>query len=373
MGVAKLRGQVADYDWGGVGALSELLDWGESSSLEAEWWLGTHPLRPSTIESGELLSKWLGREEGREDLPYLFKVLSPRTPLSLQVHPNLEQARAGFDREQEAGLALHEPRRMYKDVSAKPELVVALARPFEALAGLRPAEQTIAALDSMVSGDYPKPLASWREKLSSKPLTDVVSWLLTDREHTTQILFALEPHASKDDTLSRLFHHYPGDPGIAVGFMLNRLSLSPGQAAFLDAGQLHAYLEGFAIELMAPSDNVLRGGLTTKHVDVPALLTVASGEPIAPPIVQPTISAEGVRTFSPNGAGFTLAHAEGDLLVSEQALSGPLLLVCTDGQWVVEGASESVTLGKGEAAIASSGERSVTLRGSGQLWWAQAS
>lgn len=371
MAVVAITGQIADYDWGGPASISELFGWTPELNVEAEWWLGTHPLRPSHTADGELLTDWLGRKGEEAELPYLFKVLTPRKPLSLQVHPSPAQAHAGFLLEQQAGVPLDAPHRMFKDRFAKPELVVALGGAFHALAGLRPAADTIEALTGLV-GDNPGPgVAAWLATLRGGDLQQTIAWLLRGDGDAALVPGELGQLAELDDTLNRLHRHYPGDPGIAVGFMMNRLTLLPGESAFLDAGQLHAYLEGNAIELMAPSDNVLRGGLTGKHVDVNALLDIASFEAGDPPRLEPRVLPAGGVLYQPPGYSFALGLIEGTEVDSTQAIHSPTLVVCTSGVWQVRAGGEERELSPGDAAMVT-GEPQMRLAGSGQLWWATA-
>ena len=372
MGIALLHGDIADYDWGGRGGISDLLGWPTTEQRQAEWWLGTHPLRPTRTESGELLSDWLAREQGESELPYLFKVLAPVKPLSLQVHPSPAQAEEGFAREEALGLALDDPHRMFKDRHAKPELVIALAGPFEALAGLRPATETLESLRALTGDTPPAGIAQWMEQLETRSLAQVVSWLLRQEGLAAHVPGELAAYESADDTLARLHRHYPKDPGIAVGLMMNRLTLQPGEAAFLDAGVLHAYLEGFAIELMAPSDNVLRGGLTPKHVDVDRLLDIAVFSEQPPPRLQSVETKGGGRRYQPPHQPWGVGALEGSKVEALHELHGPTLVVCTTGAWTIEGQHSSVTLESGQAAVVSSGEQTLRLAGSGALWWAGA-
>ena len=370
MAVARLRGTIADYAWGGPGAISRLLGWPESTQTEAEWWLGTHSLGMSTVESGESLSQWLGNVSEPAELPFLFKVLSPTTPLSLQVHPSSEQARQGFEREEAEGVPLDAATRLYKDSHAKPELVVAVGGPFHALAGIRPFEATLVQIENLVGeGDYPA-IRGWMDKLSSWSVEEVIGWLLSDSPEIPALLDELGSVADKDDTLNRLHRHYPRDPGIAVGMMMHRLTLLPGEAAFLAAGQLHAYLEGYAIELMAPSDNVLRGGLTPKHVDVEALLDIAVCQPVDAPLLEPQLSPTGGVTYSPDGHALRLGLLEGTEVSAELPGLGAVVVVATDGEWSVVSGDDALTLERGQACVVVAESRESRLTGSGQIWWA---
>jgi len=369
MAFRRIVGDVVDYQWGKTDGLGALLGWPMTGAPEAEWWLGTHPLHPSRVDAGQTLDEWLQAEQD-SNLGFLLKILSVDSPLALQVHPSAEQAAEGFERESAAGLPLDAPTRLFKDPYAKPELVVALGGPFHALAGIRPIEATLGQLEGLIGeGDYPA-VRGWIEKLSSWPVEEVIGWLLSDSPEVPPLLAELGPLAEKDDTLSRLHHHYPADPGIAVGMMMHRLTLLPGEAAFLEAGQLHAYLEGYAIELMAPSDNVLRGGLTPKHVDVEALLAIAVCEPVDVPRLEPQLSPTGGVTYSPEGYPLRLGLLEGTEVSATLPTQGAVLVIATNGEWSVENGDEALSLERGQACVVAAKGFPSRLTGSGQILWA---
>ena len=318
MAVAKLSRTIAHYPWGGSGAISELFGWAPSTEPEAEWWLGVHPVRPSTLAAdGNPLSEWLQRYEARSDLPYLFKVLAPTMPLSLQVHPTTEQAEQGFDRESAAKVPLDSPQRMFKDRLAKPELVVALEGGFRALAGVRPVEQSIDALRGIAGSDDTPAIDALVSRLESDGVAQAVAWLLSGAAEVSQLIAELTARASRDDTVRVLSDHFPGDPGIAIALLLHRVDLAAGQALFVDAGVPHAYLDGFAVELMAPSDNVLRGGLTGKHVDTEAFVDIARLEPGPVPALEPTATESAAVAYQPPGQAFQLFHLAGEGLAEK--------------------------------------------------------
>ncbi len=369
MAVAKLGRTLAHYQWGGPGAISKLFGWGEPEEPEAEWWLGVHPLRPSTIAAdGKPLAGWLQRHGGVGELPYLFKVLAPAMPLSLQVHPSTEEATKGFDREVRGRMDLDDPLRLYKDPSAKPELVVALEGGFSALAGVRPVDEVVAMLTELDSDDT-GPIGALRQRLASGGTDATVRWLLSGGEDVATLVSALEGHRDKDDTLRRLTEHFPGDPGVAVGLLLHRVNLQHGEALFVDAGVPHAYLQGYAVELMAPSDNVLRGGLTEKHVDVESFLDVADFTPADIPWLHPT-ETDGVSQYEPAGQGFGLCRVSGDDIHATATLTGPSIFLCTAGSFQLRGSRGSRTTQRGEAWVASHSESPISVEGSGELWWA---
>ena len=356
-----------DYAWGAVGGISGLLG-GESSGLpEAELWLGAHPGSPSRIVgSGETL---LDVVDGR--LPFLLKVLAAGSPLSLQAHPTMAQARAGFARENAAGIPLDAPERNYKDPFHKPELIYALSERFEALCGFRPAAETRESLERLLERRGPSaPIRAWIDRLTGDDeIRGVFEWLITRGPGVDELVSSLVELA--DDataalvTLRELAEAYPGDPGIAISLMLHRVSLERGEALYLPAGNIHAYLRGVGIELMASSDNVLRGGLTRKHVDVPELLEVLDFRPVPVPYLEPIRPAPGVAVFAPDVPDFELVVIERDAAVP---LTGPAIALCVEGSFEVAGEVGDAALGRGEAGYASADEAELSVTGSGLLF-----
>ncbi len=356
-----------DYAWGSDGEISALLGLEPSGRPEAELWLGDHPGSPArVVESDKTLADL---ESGR--LPFLLKVLAAGSPLSLQAHPTMVQAQAGFARENALGIPLDAPERNYKDAFHKPELIYALSDPFRALSGFRPVAETRRVLD----------VVSWDERIvplldrlaDDASLQEVFEWLITRGRGVDELVAAVtEASAVLDDvswdTVRLLADHYPGDPGIAISLLLHTVVLKPGEALYLPAGNIHAYLEGLGIELMASSDNVLRGGLTPKHVDVPELLSVLDFHPSPAPYLEPVQLEPGVRVFRPDVPDFELT------VVSDEALrrgvsvtipgGGPAIALCTGGEVTI---ADGPQLARGEAVYAA-GEASLSVTGSGMLF-----
>ena len=356
-----------DYAWGEVGAISGLLG-GEASGLpEAELWLGAHPGSPSRIVgSGETLPDVV---DGR--LPFLLKVLAAGSPLSLQAHPTMAQAQAGFAREEAAGIPLDAPERNYKDPFHKPELIYALSERFEALCGFRPVAETRESLERLLERRGPSaPVRAWIDRLTGDDaIRDVFEWLITRGPGVDELVSSLVGLA--DDataalvTVRELAEVYPGDPGIAISLMLHRVSLERGEVLYLPAGNIHAYLHGIGIELMASSDNVLRGGLTRKHVDVAELLEVLDFRAVPVPYLEPIRPRPGVAVFAPDVTDFELVVIEGDAAVP---LTGPAIALCVEGSFEVAGEIGDAALGRGEASYASADEAELSVTGSGLLF-----
>ncbi|MEQ1701946.1 MAG: mannose-6-phosphate isomerase, class I, partial [Ilumatobacteraceae bacterium] len=267
-------GVAQHYAWGDPTAIPQLLGQPADGSPWAEWWLGTHPAAPSTIDGGGTLASVAG------PLPYLLKLLAAGQPLSLQTHPDTATASEGFARENTAGIALDDPRRVYRDPFAKPELLCALT-PFDTLCGFRPVDATEALLAEIGA-------IQLRASLYDHGLQATVAALYRGELPTEEDLRACAEHSGPEAQLvTRLAAMYPADPSVLATLLLNRVRLAPGEAVFLGPGNLHAYLDGFGVEIMGASDNVVRGGLTVKHIDVEELLSVLQYEPLADPVVRP--------------------------------------------------------------------------------------
>jgi len=367
-----------DYAWGSKSLLAELEGREPSGAPEAEVWFGDHPGDPSDVDGGSTLDAVTGGS-----LPYLLKLLAAADPLSIQVHPTIEQARDG--RAREAALAADDPRRNYRDDNHKPELIVALSDRFEALSGLRPVEETVRLLAAL--GTSPG-VTALRERLSGDGdvLRDTIAWLLSgDAQAAVDDIIATVASASSSGSVTAaasefapelnaaraLAERNPGDPGVVVALLMNYIVLARGEGIFLRAGLLHAYVSGLGVEIMAASDNVLRGGLTPKHIDVPELLAILDTTPGLVPVLRP--AAEGAVTAYPvDVPDFALRRVSlGDEPVTVD-VSGPTMVLATAGDVRVAGA-DAVELGVpvGKAAFATAEETSLVLSGSGEAFVAE--
>ena len=344
-----IEGVLRDYDWGSPTAIPELLGRPATGEPVAELWLGAHPSAPALVGStarpldqvvADDVVAALGPEAAarHDTLPFLLKVLAAAEPLSLQAHPSTAQAEAGWAREEARGIPLDAPERSFRDRSHKPELICALT-PFDALCGFRDPEATIAVLSAI---DTPG-LDPVREMLRSDPtpagLARLLEWLLTrDRAGAAALVDAVVeacrpesrgPHDAERAMAVALGERYPGDTGVVIALLLNLVTLQPGEALFLGAGNLHMYLRGTGVEIMASSDNVLRGGLTSKHVDVETLLEVVDPTPIEPRVQRPE-PVDGVAVYDAPVADFSLRRIELDGRMTLDG--GPAILLCTAGR-----------------------------------------
>lgn len=315
----EITNEPRDYAWGSTTLIPELLGVAPDGRPQAELWLGTHPGSPARL---------VGRDGDLRDvageLPFLLKILAAGSPLSLQAHPTTAQAQEGFARENAAGIPLDAPHRNYKDPYAKPEMLYALSE-FRALCGFRPAAETRAVLDAGRPGLF-------EELTSDADIRPLFEWLLSGHSDVVTVVeevTAVAQHADGDSwaTVRVLAEHYPGDPGIAISLLVHTVVLRGGEALYLPAGNLHAYLSGLGIELMGPSDNVLRCGLTPKHVDVPELLRVVDFTPVADTRLVPTSVSGGVTTFAPEHSGFALSVLEGAGVQWQSHLPGILTVL----------------------------------------------
>lgn len=353
---------IQPYAWGSRTFIPHLQGRAPSERPEAELWLGAHAAAPSrVVRDGaprsliDVIAADREREvgPGQDALPFLLKVLAAETPLSIQAHPSLEQARAGYAREEAAGIPRDAAHRCYRDANHKPELICALT-PFSALCGFRTLDETralFAALDLEPPRDVRGTFEAWLA--GSQPVDDVIA---ACRAHPLVIEAAWA---------TRLADLYPGDVGAACSLLMNLVELAPGEALYLPAGNLHAYLRGAGVEVMASSDNVLRGGLTPKHIDVPELLRVVdfSGGPV--PVVRPRAEPGGEEIYDTPAPEFRLSRIalRRDTPFSP-ARRGPEILLCTGGELAVGG----LRLASGQAAFVPAGDPPYEASGEGTLF-----
>ncbi|GHD09634.1 mannose-6-phosphate isomerase, class I [Zhihengliuella salsuginis] len=385
-----LENTVRDYAWGDTDLIASLLGRAPSGGPEAEMWIGAHPGAPSRLRGADgaqhdgapRLDEFiaadpaarLGEEAGARfgRLPFLAKVLAAAAPLSLQVHPTLEQARAGFAAQQAAGLDPAAPESNYKDDNHKPEMLLALTE-LTALCGFREprvssalfgrlaasqglsepargaAERIRALLDGGDLAGAFTALLGGRERDVPPPIRDLV-------DQAPGAVALLQPGPPDLDPglaeLESLAGHYPGDPGVLISLLLNHVTLRPGQAIALPAGNVHAYLRGLGIEVMASSDNVLRGGLTPKHVDVAELLATVDFRPLPVPYVEPVETEFGQRVYRPGFDEFELQVLDvrpgADVPVGQR---GPAVVLVTAGALVLDSPTGDVMVDRGESVF----------------------
>ena len=387
--VALVNGTRA-YAWGSPTVLPELLGDEPTGEPVAELWIGAHPGQPSHVDAGEtrigldalvaadpvgLLGPAVVDRFGAR-LPFLLKLLAAERALSLQVHPDLAQAREGFARENAAGVPVGAVHRNYQDDNHKPELLCALT-PFEALCGFRAPATSAAALAAFGVPEL-GPLLDVLH--GATDLRAAVEYLLAVPEASAPALVAAaaagatrllatapdSPYAADAALLVDLARQSPDETGPVVALLLNLVRLEPGEAVFLAAGQIHAYVRGFGVELLANSDNVLRCGLTPKHVDGPELLRVASFDPV-PAAPWPSTPVAGGSRYPVPVDDFELSRLDLTPRSADLRSPGPQLLAATAGRVVVRGGDAEVTLDPGRAVFVPAG-RPVTVAGPGTVF-----
>jgi mannose-6-phosphate isomerase len=385
--IALLENPIRDYAWGSRTAIAGLL--GEarpSPGPQAELWMGAHPSAPShAVVAGRrvplpelvaaapeaVLGAGVVARFGPR-LPFLAKLLAAAAPLSIQAHPDARQARAGFDRENALGIPLDSEKRCYRDASHKPELLCAL-EPFEALRGFRPPEQ-IEALAGALGA------AAWRRLVAEafareEPLAALFGDLLHLEPTHRRALVAEAAAAAagaQDPALAwipRLATLHPGDAGVLAPLYLHHHRLAPGEAIFLPPGELHSYLGGFAVEVMASSDNVLRGGLTAKHVDADELLRVLRFEPGSRQILRPDAEASGAGVYRTPAEEFALSilRLEAGRTFSCDARPSVELLLCTRGAARVDAEGGGVALAPGRSCLVPAAAGPYRVEGEGTV------
>jgi mannose-6-phosphate isomerase len=330
----RVTGTVQHYAWGDTTAIPHLLGRPGDGRPWAEWWIGTHPAGPSQLVDGGPLTDVSG------DLPYLLKVLAAAEPLSLQMHPSKQQAEKGFAAEESAGIPLGHPQRIYKDPHPKPEILCALTR-FEALCGVREESGTVALLKRLQAYDL-------AEEVTGMGVEKTIVALYRRNIDPYPTIEACNGRSEPEARLtSALANAYPDDPSVVVTLLLNRVALQPGEAIYLTPGQLHAYLHGTGVEVMGPSDNVIRGGMTAKHVDVSELLRIADFTPTPPPLVAVDERGPGVFRYDTPGAPFVLWRYEIDGAFRHKAASRELWM-CLTGSFSELSRGSVVYLGPGD-------------------------
>ena len=392
-----------DYAWGSTSLIPRFLGTPADGRPQAELWVGAHPADPALLPDGTRLDDHIrnhadvtlgghAHETFGPRLPYLMKALAAAEPLSLQVHPTSQRAALGFELENQAGIPVGAAERSYQDCFHKPEMIVAITR-FEGMAGFRDVEKTVRILRLL---EHPWADRVAKELETAPPfqaLHTVVSEILDQGgegleqlvgEIATAATAAEErghqafrtsgrmylDRASVERESTRLFaqtaslaRKYPADPGVLVTLLLNHVVLSPGEAMFLDAGVVHAYSSGFGVEIMASSDNVVRAGLTPKHVDVGELLHIANFTPMPAPLWEPTAVSANTLTYRPPVAEFalTIAREPGDRLPAE----GPRTALCLDGEVAVTSAHSRHEMRRGQTLFVPHADGPIALEGEG--------
>jgi len=386
--IGLLKNSVQHYAWGSPTSIPELLGIANPAGRPwAELWMGAHPKAPSLVSfEGRWVSlkklienqprDMLGQraaEQFNNTLPYLFKVLAAAKPLSIQAHPSQEQATAGFEKENRLGIPLDAPHRNFKDANHKPECICALSK-FYALCSFRNLSDMVA----MMTVSCPLGLADELDYLKKSSDANglkrfFIALMKMDAGRRSRVideaLHNLDklPDQEIGYWIKRLSTEYPADIGVLAPMLLNLIRLEPGQALFLPAGELHSYLEGLGIELMANSDNVLRGGLTPKHIDVSQLLNVVHFEPGPIKVLTAVESDRNEKIYFNPAEEFVLSSIwVTDKYAYESSTARSIeILLCTDGKASIKnsGAQNIVEINRGDSVMIPAAVERYTISG----------
>jgi len=376
--IFKLRNQIRNYAWGSKTYISHLQGKDEiSEEPQAELWMGTHPQSPSRImingKEESLLKvisedprKMLGEKTAgnfNNELPFLFKILAAASPLSIQAHPNKKQAERGFNLENIQGISLHSSERNYIDNNHKPELICALTS-FEAMCGFQPIKDIVERIKYLKLEDQIPGIIELDINSSAANLKKIFSTLLrTPEEIQTKCIGVLinritklEPRNENDKLIfkwiSKLAAIYPKDMGVFLPLFLNVIKLKLGEGLFIDAGILHSYLNGCGVEIMANSDNVLRGGLTSKKVDIPELIKTLKFEESGLKKIKPKI-VNNEYIYHTSAREFQLSKLiikDDEPFVKSNLFSAEIIL-CTMGSGEIKWLDSVMELKQGESVF----------------------
>ncbi|MDD3563201.1 MAG: mannose-6-phosphate isomerase, class I [Candidatus Cloacimonetes bacterium] len=370
-----LKPALQPYPWGSHSFIQTFLHVFDSGPL-AEAWYGAHPKAPSQIEGRKLdeiigtdPAYWLGIQQLK--LPFLMKILAAEQALSIQVHPSKSQAEIGFALENEQGLALNDPVRNYRDANHKPELIMALTD-FYALCGFRMYSQIVEAFQHCGIEGIFQNFPHFAEEPSGTSFTPLYKEIISSPPQANLINILLQLPAEGQWAQEILWMHeliklYPADNSVISPLLMNLILLKPYQAISLEAGIVHAYLKGAGIEIMANSDNVLRAGLTNKHIDIPELLKVMRIEPYLPRIIAPQPVANQLTAY-PSPApdfGLYIIRLQGPMQLP--SISGARILLCLQGRAEIVSGTQSLILSKSESIIIPHSEQQVMLAGEAEM------
>lgn len=374
----RLHNGVKHYDWGSREAIPHFIGAPEADDPVAEMWIGTHPLSPSAALDADGHEVPLTQVAG--ELPFMVKFLAAERPLSLQVHPSRSQAEIGFAREEEVGVPLDSPERVYKDQNHKPEMVYALTT-FDSLIGFRPTAEILRVLGPLNTPLSQRLADDLRADPGFASIVRRIEWLLTeviDPGEVRAIVDACRRLGGLSMDIKRAYQtaveiaeYYPEDIGVVISLMLNRMTLQPGEAAYLETGVIHAHLKGLCLEVMATSDNVLRAGLTSKHIDTAGLVACLASGMARVARVTPDFVDYDTEVFSPSGGGFALAVTQISAAAPEGVelvRSDGSVLICTGGDVIVTtDAGEKLPLARGESLYLAREDRGATVHGLGEV------
>ncbi len=382
----KLSNQALDYAWGSKTLISDYFGTAATGKPMAEIWFGTHDGSPTEVVGQDQSLHDILKTQGRDSrLPFLLKILAAEAPLSIQAHPNPEQAKEGFARENAQGIPVDASNRNYKDDRAKPELIVSLTDRFDALVGFSDKaliqERLSELLEVSTNDNLSAVLQKWIEWLETdEGVEKVFLHALTspecDEGFITNLIDAAEQCPALVDLVVHLAEHHGKDRGIASALLMNHMVLGRGEGVFVPAGMPHAYLSGLGVEVMLASDNVLRGGLTPKHIDVEELSKVLVFESAEPNLVKTKTLAVGFEKFELPTPEFDFYRGEvgSNNLLADLNLPGDSIVLCTQGSVAVSNSQgEREVINSGEAVFMAGDARSFSLAGNGTVFMAVSS
>lgn len=389
----RLQGIAKHHDWGSPVLIPSYLGVDQGELPWAEQWFGTHPLGPAVVAHGSTLRELIAIDPANtlgpstrymfgDHLPYLVKLIAPARALSLQVHPGRSLAAQGYLREDAKGIAVGSRTRTFQDTTHKPEMLYALTE-FEALVGFAVRRQARARLEGL---DCPLAVRLSRRLMlaAGRGVKPVVSWILDPEDgpqphEVREFARACEerlgsgrsPEPAIDATVVRLQQEFPGEPGIIMCFLMNYLRLSPGSAVFVPTGTVHSYQRGLGLEVMANSDNVIRAGLTSKHIDSGLFLESASFDGIPPTRIAPEHPIPGINLFRSPVEDFELTVADPGAPDAADPLplngTGPRILVGLGGKVVVRTRLGSAVVARGESVFVPDEDGPIVLEGQGKI------
>ncbi|MGP8306676.1 mannose-6-phosphate isomerase, class I [Vibrio sp. YIC-376] len=372
----EMNNKIQNYAWGSTSSIHELFGFSnETNEPQAEVWMGTHPngcsevrVEQNSLPLSDLIkqnqSAYLSSQTAEKfgDLPFLFKILAAESALSIQVHPSKQDAEVGYEKEQNAGVPLDASHRNYKDPNHKPELVYALTS-YQAMNGFRPYSEIIEAFSQCDIAELHAPLDTFKCETNSKGLRDFFVHILTmEGETKERALEQLVTHASRQsaqssnfavyDLIVELSAQYPGDVGLFAPLLLNVITLKSGEAMFLSSRTPHAYIKGTGLEIMANSDNVLRAGLTPKHMDVEELVKCTDfvPKPYGTLILEPnTVDNQNHYPVPVADFSFSILNQPNQVLVKTK--SAEILMAIDEDVTLISNKGETLTAAKGQSVF----------------------
>lgn len=385
-----LYGTIQHYPWGTKNYIPEIIGIAPDGRPHAEYWLGAHPSSPSALGRNRIaLDKHLTQhpeELGEKalavfgpQLSFLMKILSAEQPLSIQTHPSRSQAEDGFARQDAENIPLNSPRRIYRDPWPKPELIIALTE-FHALSGFREPKQTMELFDGLgVADRLTSVIGPLAAREGSSALAEVFLDILSlgeERQHLVdEVCAAAVNHRNNTGALGdfartaiELDSFFPGEPGILAALLLNRITLKPGETLFMNPGQLHAYIKGTGIEVMGNSDNVIRGGLTKKHIDINELVQVVEFTSRTPEISRGVPMGPGLEIYRTPCKEFqTWRITPSSSSIALPRTDSARILVTIGGAVRLMSNTDTLDLASGESAYLPA-EKEIYVTGSGQVY-----